>query len=194
MNNALKMFLALTSITLISGGLLSALDSYTAERIAENSQRALKDAIADVLPDYDNYEEIRLSSGTVFIGRSDNKPEPVGLAFRVIGSGFQGKIVMMVGVTPDFKQLTGIKVLEQVETPGLGTKIVEDPSQKTNQFWFSDQFKGLELQPEIALVKNRKPTRDNEIQAITGATISSRAVVRILNDQIQAFKQAYPAQ
>jgi electron transport complex protein RnfG len=192
MKGGLKMFVVLTSIALISGGLLSALDSYTAQQIAENRQRTLKNAIADVLPAYDYYDEFKSGSATIYIGMSGTTKQPVGLAFRVIGSGFQGKITMMVGITPDFTTLMGIKVLEQVETPGLGTKIAEDPSQKTNRFWFPDQFKGLVLQPEIMLVKNRKPAKNNEIEAITGATISSKAVVRILNDQIQEFKKAYP--
>jgi electron transport complex protein RnfG len=84
-----------------------------------------------------------------------------------------------------------MKVLEQVETPGLGTKIVEDPSNKENPFWFPEQFNGLQIFPQIDVVKNAKPSTPNEIQAISGATISSQAIARILNDNISQIKDQY---
>ena len=191
MKTALKMFVVLTLISLISGGLLATLDGYTAPRIAENRLKDLKASIAEVMPSYDSYEELRAEPFTIYIGKKANSDQPVGLAFRVVGSGFQGKISMMVGMKPDFTQLTGMKVLEQVETPGLGTKIVVDPSRKNDPFWFPDQFKTLKIHPKIEMVKNIKASKDNEIQAISGATISSNAVVRILNEQILLIKKAY---
>ena len=57
---------------------------------------------------------------------------------------FKVNISIMVGVDPTFTSITGMKVLEQIETPGLGTKIVEDPSNKTNPFWFPEQFGGVQ--------------------------------------------------
>lgn len=97
----------------------------------------------------------------------------------------------MVGLTPDMSKLTGIKVLEQIETPGLGTKIVVDPSNKQDPFWFPAQFKGVHTSPEIMVIKNAKPTHNYEVQGITGATISSKAVTRILNDQIADIKSVW---
>jgi electron transport complex protein RnfG len=97
----------------------------------------------------------------------------------------------MVGVKSDFSEITGIKILEQIETPGLGTKIIEDPTNKEDRFWFPNQFRSLKTEPQIEVIKNVKPSKDNEIQAITGATISSRAVATILNQNIQAAKKIY---
>ena len=97
----------------------------------------------------------------------------------------------MVGVDPSFTSITGIKVLGQIETPGLGTKIVVDPSNKTNPFWFPEQFGRVVLFPQIDVVKNSIPQNPNEIQAISGATITSKAVVRIINDNIQQIKELY---
>jgi electron transport complex protein RnfG len=185
-----KMILALTLITTLSGGVLATWDGFTKPRIEKHRLEELKAAIADVLPPYEFYDELQQEGMTLYIGKTaDNKP--VGIAFQAIGSGFQGKISLMVGVQPGFSKLTGVKVLEQVETPGLGTKIVEDPSRKANPFWFSEQFRGIKLDPEIHLVKNRKPTKPSEIQAITGATISSTAVVRIVNETIEKAKTVY---
>jgi len=91
----------------------------------------------------------------------------------------------------DFSRLRGIKVLEQIETPGLGTKIVIDPTHKVNPYWFSEQFVGVRTEPEITVIKNRPPTTETEIQSITGATISSRAVVKIINAALQQAKSEY---
>ena len=84
-----------------------------------------------------------------------------------------------------------VQLLEQIETPGLGTKIVVDPSKETDQFWFPAQFKGKKLVPGITAIKNKKPSNDSEIQAISGATISSKAVVDILNKEMTKARKLY---
>lgn len=66
-----------------------------------------------------------------------------------------------------------------------------DPSNKKDPYWFPNQFKKLKTEPQIGVVKNVKPTNPYDIQAITGATISSQAVVNILNDYIKKVRQAY---
>ncbi len=193
MKTSTKMFIVLTLITILSGGLLSALNNVTAPRIEQHRIRELKAAIADVLPAHDYYDEISKGEVTLYIGKKKEDSATVGVATRLIGSGFQGKISIMVGIKPDFSELTGFKVLEQVETPGLGTKIVEDPSNKANIFWFPEQFIGLTFKPAITVVKNIKPTKPTEIQAISGATISSKAIVAILNSQLQQVQEVYQA-
>ena len=185
-----KMILALTLITTLSGGVLATWDGFTKPRIEKHRLEELIAAISDVLPPYEFYDEVIKDGMTLYIGKT-GEDKPVGIAFQAMGSGFQGKISIMVGIQPDFSKLTGIKVLEQVETPGLGTKIVKDPASKANPFWFSQQFKGVKADEKIYLVKNRKPTKSSEIQAITGATISSRAVVKILNQTIEKAKSIY---
>ena len=190
MKVALHMFVVLTLIATLSGGLLSAWNDVTAPKIAEHRLNALKAAIVEVLPPYDEYEEMNAGQYVLYIGKKNSSGDPVGVALRVIGSGFQGKISVMVGVTPDFSTITGIKVLEQIETPGLGDKIVEDVTNKEDPFWFPTQFKGKML-PGITAVKNRKPANDLEIQAISGATISSKAVVTILNKEVKQAKELY---
>lgn len=191
MKVALHMFVILTLIATLSGGLLSAWNDVTAPRIAEHRLRDLKAAISEVLPPYDEYEEITAGKFTMYVGKKKGDESPVGIALRVIGSGFQGKISIMAGVSPDFTTLTGMKVLEQIETPGLGTKIVVDPSKETDQFWFPAQFKGKKLVPGITTIKNKKPSNDSEIQAISGATISSKAVVDILNKEMTKARKLY---
>jgi electron transport complex protein RnfG len=70
-------------------------------------------------------------------------------------------------------------VLEQLETPGLGAEIDGEK--------FVSQFRGLATRPPISYVKGKAPEKDNEVQAITGATISSKAVVDIINKTIKQW-------
>ncbi len=114
MNTSTKMIVVLTLIAALSGGLLSVWDGHTAPKIEKHRLNALVKAIADVLPPHDRYEEIAGNKMTLFIGKKEGQDAPVGIAFRAIGSGFQGKVSVMVGVSADFESLTGIKVLEQI--------------------------------------------------------------------------------
>jgi electron transport complex protein RnfG len=184
------MILVLTLITVLSGGILAGWDMYTKPKVAYHRLQALKAAIGHVLPDHGMYESQETETGTLYFGKTDSLAEsPVGVAFMAIGSGFQGEVRIMVGLTPDLMKLTGIKVLEQIETPGLGTKIVVDPSNKQDPFWFPKQFEGIVVSPEIVVLKNAKPSANNEVQGITGATISSKAIARIINDKIKAVQK-----
>jgi electron transport complex protein RnfG len=191
MNTSTKMIVVLTLITIFSGGILSTWDGFTRPMIEAYKLQELKKAIAEVLPPHDSYEELQTGSLKLYVAANDDSLDPIGVALEAVGSGFQGKISIMVGVKTDFAEITGIKILEQIETPGLGTKIVEDPSNKEDPFWFTNQFKRLKTEPQIEVIKNIEPSKPTEIQAITGATISSKAVATILNDYIRLAKQTY---
>ncbi|MFQ5735233.1 MAG: RnfABCDGE type electron transport complex subunit G [Thermodesulfobacteriota bacterium] len=182
------MFLNLTLIGALAGGLLAAIYGVANPLIQANKEKELKESIFVVLPEARDYEVIEKTVGketlTVYEGL-DAEGEPVGIAFKAEGNGFQGKIVIMVGLGVDYLRLKGIKVLEQLETPGLGNRIGEPA--------FQDQFKGVEVRPRIEYIKNRKPQKPNQIQAITGATISSDSVVKNLNRAIDKFLKEFPA-
>jgi Na+-translocating ferredoxin:NAD+ oxidoreductase RnfG subunit len=81
----------------------------------------------------------------------------------------------------DLKELVGLQVLEQTETPGLGTKVTEEP--------FTNQFVELVAEPNVGWVKGAPPTNTNEIQTITGATISSKAIVNIVNAGLKKLRE-----
>ena len=190
MNTSTKMIVVLTLIAVLSGGILAGWDAYTAPKIEQHRLEAIRAAVAEVLPEYDHYEEVQAGEKTFYVGKTAEGGN-VGVAFQIAGSGFQGEISMMVGMTPNFTEITGLSILAQVETPGLGTKIVTDPSNKKNPDWFTDQFNGIDPEPGITVVKNQKPSGDSQIQAITGATISSKAVADILNSSIEQAKTLY---
>ncbi|TAN64215.1 RnfABCDGE type electron transport complex subunit G [bacterium] len=181
------MFLNLTLVGSISGVLLAAAFHYADPMIQANREKELKEAIFVVLPeakDYKAHEKtVAGEKMTVYEG-VDAGGKPVGIAFKAEGGGFQGNIAIMVGLNLDYIRLKGIKVLEQVETPGLGNRIGEPK--------FEDQFKGVEIKPKLEYIKNRKPEKPNQIQSITGATISSDAVVKNINKYVEIVLKEFP--
>ncbi|MDZ7820825.1 MAG: FMN-binding protein [Candidatus Marinimicrobia bacterium] len=189
MSNSAKIIIVLTVITLFSGGVLALLDNFTAPKIKAHQEEVKNRALRAALPDNDRVQELTKGDYRFYAAYRDN--EIVALAFEASGGGYQSELRLMVGVTPDFNTITGAVILEQVETPGLGTKIQEDPANKENPGWFMGQFTGLRTEPEISYVKNEEPGNDHEVRAITGATISSKAVVNILNEHIKKAEAAW---
>ncbi len=86
----------------------------------------------------------------------------------------------MVGLAKDMNKITSLEILEQSETPGLGSKVADAS--------YKDQYNNLVTVPTITWVKGVKPSKPNEIQAITGATISSKSVVGIVNAGIKKLR------
>jgi electron transport complex protein RnfG len=102
-----------------------------------------------------------------------------GWVIKAAGRGYADKIEILIGLNPDAKTISGIFILEQKETPGLGNKI--SLSQWRNQF----------IQKSTALpltVVKGKSATSNSIDAVTGATISSRSVTGIVNRTIEDIK------
>ncbi|MFH1347618.1 MAG: RnfABCDGE type electron transport complex subunit G [Candidatus Margulisiibacteriota bacterium] len=180
MNKLAKMIIVLSVIGLISGGVLAIVYQWAQPKIVANQIKETDAAVFKVLPGTKSYKQIAKGELTYF-ECFDAKGGKVGTAILCKGNGYQGEIKLMVGVNADFSKFTGMIVLEQLETPGLGAKIVEQK--------FQDQFKGLATKPPIEYVKGVKPEKGNEIQAITGATISSRAVVEIINKTVKQWLQ-----
>ena len=167
-----KMVLTLGLIAALSGFLLAYANQKTYLRIKENQEKEISQAIFKLLPEGKNYETKIVSGYKVYFVK-DNSSKFRGACVLTAGSGYQGEIKILIGLSYDFKHLIGIEILENVETPGLGGEI----SKKS----FYGQFKGLIFPPRIKCVKGRKNELNNEIQAITGATISSSSVTRIVN-------------
>ena len=181
------MLLVLTVIGAVSGGILAGVFHVADPLIQANREKELKEAIFVVLPEAKDYKilEKGIDKAKVIVYQGlDADGRPVGLAFIADGGGFQGNIRIMVGLSVDYLKLKGIKVLEQNETPGLGNRIKEPA--------FEGQFKGLEIKPKVEYIKYRKPEKPNQITAITGATISSDAVVKNINNAVEKVLKAFP--
>ena len=164
-----KMIVVLTLIAMVCGFLLSAVKTFTYEKIEEQILVNVKGpALKDVLSQSSNNPindrmEIELEgvTYTVFIGKKDEKL--YAIAFESKGSGFGGKIGIMIGIDIEKSVLSGIGILTHQETPGLGSRISETS--------FTDRFKGKSLTGNFKVKKD-----SGDIDAISGATNSSRGV------------------
>lgn len=150
----------LTVIGLISGGLLAETYKFATPLIEGNRRLEMESSIVEVLPGSESFKIIDIDGQKVYQGY-DGNGERTGIAFLVEGNGFQGVINMMVGLESSSGAILGLKVLEHSETPGLGARI--------NEEWFLEQFKGK--------TKEDSFSSGNDLDAITGATVSSKAVM-----------------
>ncbi|MDD4737325.1 MAG: FMN-binding protein [Kiritimatiellae bacterium] len=116
--------------------------------------------------------------------------EQVGWVLQASGQGFADKIEVLIGLNTDASDLTGLYVLFQNETPGLGNKIVASGPDS-----YRAQFSGKSTKEPLVVTKNGDASPDNnKIDAITGATISSQSTVDIVNSAVHKFKVALAGQ
>lgn len=180
MNKVTQMLLVLTGIGIIAGGLLAMVNNWADPLISANKKAETEAAIFRVQSEGKAYKKIT-STGLETYKVMDENNNVIGYSLVYEGNGFQGKIRLICGLSEDLEKITALEILEQVETPGLGTKVTEAP--------FTDQFKQLQTSPGVNWVKGIPPSQPNEIQVITGATISSKAVVNIINNGIDQMKK-----
>lgn len=175
---AFKTVGVLVAIGLISSASIAFMARYAYPIIERNRERELRQAVLTILPDAVRFETVD-EKNRIYRGLTEDS-QTAGFAFVGEGGGYQGIIKMMIGISPDLQRLKGIIILENLETPGLGAKIVTDE--------FRRQFENLPVEKPIEYVQNKAPEKPNQIRAITGATISSRSVVNILNRTIADVK------
>ena len=106
--------------------------------------------------------------------------ECVGWSFEAAGSGFADKIKLVIALDANFEKIAGFDVLSSNETPGFGDQIKYDN--------YRDQFKGAPAEPLKLVTVGERGKIDSEIVAISGATISSEAVVEIVSNSVTKIK------
>jgi len=185
--SSLRLVLTLAIAGLVSGMAIIGIYEATLPTITENKARELREAVFKVLPGVSQMQALVYRDGELVVVEAPDKDEPViyggydeqgdfvGYAMPAAGPGFQDTIAILYGYKPAEKIVVGMEVLESRETPGLGDKIYKDAV-------FVGGFSALSIEPEIIAVKKGTKSEPNEIDAITGATISSKAVVRIINE------------
>jgi electron transport complex protein RnfG len=197
-----RMIATMGSVGLIAGVLLVATFQITFPFIEANRAELLERSIFEVIPNatqkavYTKTEADKL----VLLGEQDESPFRLytayddrnklrGVAIEAQGLGFQDVLRIIYGYSPDCECIVGMKVLESKETPGLGDKIEKDARFRAN-------FDALDvrLTPDenqllnpVVLVKKGQKTEKWQVEAITGATISSRAIATIINQSSQTI-------
>jgi len=179
MKENFKLGIILAIITSIAGILLGLANGVTKDAIAENS-KLNKEDLALIMPLATSVEETdkELEGNILEILEGKNGSEEVGYLFKVNTKGFHGPVDLMIAISNEGKT-TGVKVISHSETPGLGAKIDEDK--------FKERFKNIPIDKGINMVKTT-PTTENEVEGVTGATISSKAVGTAVNEAINYYR------
>lgn len=163
-------------ICLFVTALLALTNNVTADKIAENEEQNKQNSMRTVLPDAAEFEEIE--ENVLYLGK-DKDGNPVGYAVSTATQGYGGQVKVMTGIGTD-GVIIGVDVFyNDDETPGLG--------KNTSNESFRDQYKGLKVDSEIAVSKDR--TDGQTVDAVTSATISSRAVTKAVNEACEKYKE-----
>ncbi|MEK7852033.1 MAG: RnfABCDGE type electron transport complex subunit G [Deltaproteobacteria bacterium] len=176
MFETLKMGLVLTVICVIAAASLAKVYEITKVRIDRNMVELEEKKRKDILPNAVSFEEKQIDGKSVFVGK-DAEGKAIGSIFKVAPRGYAGPVNAMIGVDGSGKVLAvNITKLDQTETPGLGTKVTEPK--------FRNQFKDKDGDA-LKLKKD-----GGSIDAITAATISSRAVANGVKEGMEWYKKA----
>ena len=187
MRDILNLIIVLTIICTIAAISLAKVYEITKEPIEHQLQLERLRAIEAVLPDFDNKPDKDVKK--VVIGKDRYGKDKsldfcmgykdhnlIGSAVKVKGMGFGGDIDLMIGIGPT-GEILGVEILGHKETPGLGAKITLSN--------FKDQFKGMSLANTKWFVKKD----GGDIDQITGATNSPRAVTKAIKETLQIYKK-----
>jgi len=187
-------------LTFFFTAVVSAVKVYNEEKIETNQQVKLQKIILQVLgipveqraPNREvlqvfekRVKTIEVKQKALYVGYAEDGKKITGYAFPIGGAGFWGPVYGMVGVDPEASKILGIAFYKHSETPGLGARIAEP--------WFTKQFKGLPIftvqgDRKIFYLKPAGPgKRPNELDAVTGATGTSRAVEAFVNRDLDHF-------
>lgn len=186
MKEMIKMVVVLTFLSSLSGWVLAALSDATKEKIEVAELSLVKGPVVQSLFEGAENDPIenrfKIMDGkterTIFVGVFDGKPN--SFAFEVKANGFADKIGLMVAVNTDSNKLVGVGVTTSKETPGLGGNAKDDPD-------FAEQFKGLSFDKPFMVTKD-----GGGINAISGATITSRAVCTAATDAVGVYQRIKP--
>ncbi len=185
-SSLLNMFVVLTLVSVITGGLLAAVNSVTEGPIQEQKDKALADGIKAVM----GADDIKVTADDKVNSSVDGKDreyiihrvtnasgEPIGVAVESASQGFSGDVKILVGLDKE-GTIKGYTILEHAETPGLGARAVD---------WFQDGQKGNIIGQQPSKGKLTVSKDGGQIDAITAATITSRAFLKAVNNAYEVY-------
>lgn len=181
-----RMIVVLTSIGVLSGAFLVSVGILTKERIVLNKQREIETAITAVVPGTRTSQKLYEEKDFSVYAGEDEQGRLLGFALNASAAGFQDKILFMIGIDPDLTRINSLYVLDQKETPGLGAKITDRESFLV--FWENKKTsEPLKLRkPPAASPDELLPS---EVNTISGATVSSEAVLSAVNISVEKLKK-----
>jgi len=177
-------------ITAIYTGTLATINEVTRNKVLSNTEVKKQSALLYVLdiPTYDKSpsEISELFNSHIKIIETDDNTyykgyksgDLIANIYPVHGSALWGTLEGLIALTPDLNKIVGIEFLSHNETPGLGARIDEP--------WYKEQFRDIPIIHETSSnYLSYKSNTQEDIQAISGATSTSNAVLRILNENIE---------
>ncbi len=181
MREMIRLLVVIAVFSAVSGGLLAAIQNGTRDRIEYQQLKFVKGpTIQQILEGSSNdplVDRFKLPDGkeerSFFVGVFDGKANIVAL--EAFGKGFDGDIGVIVAVNVENDEIVGIGVTTHSETPGVGSRVKTDPS-------LSEQFKGLPIKEPFKVKAD-----GGQIDAISGATVSSRGVCGAVVDSAEIY-------
>jgi electron transport complex protein RnfG len=195
MTPTVPMMKVLGTVSLLCGVLIVGTNLTTIARIHKNQEIIMRESVTHLLPGLqkqiiygvEDSGELKILPSVEgenvkrFFAGYDGKGKFLGVAIEASDRGYADIISAMYAYIPDRKVITGFQVVDMRETPGLGNRIGSDPK-------FAENFTDLDATHPIKTVKHGTKQNPWEIDAISGATISSRAVGRMLQKSVQEMK------
>lgn len=170
-----KIGIILFLITSLSAGALAAVNTVTAPIIEQNEQKKRDEAMAKVMPDAQTFEKTEYTSEDSSVTEVYTAGDS-GWVILCEPKGYSGAISMVVGVNNDLT-VNGVDITSQSETAGLGANCV------------NEEFKGQFAGKTSGITVTKNGASDNEIDAISSATITSKAVTKGVNDALSAAEE-----
>lgn len=173
-------------LSVLSTVLLVGMSNFTRPIIEKNKEIKLKIAVLEAagIPFTQNnidriFEEnikVKEEKGFKYYLTEENN-----YIFTFRGYGLWGPIEGAINLNKDLKTIERVRIISQEETPGLGGRITEEG--------YLSQFHNKKVSPRLKVTLRTKASKDNEIDAITGASITSEALVRIINQTVKKFRE-----
>lgn len=167
-DSSLHMIVTLLVISIVVAGLMAFINDLTAPIIADNNEKALNNSLAELI-DADNYEKMGFNDCVAYVAEANG--EKLGVIIQNYEKGYGGTVEILTGVNND-GEIVGVKILNHSETPGLGANATNES--------FRNQYKGKSGNIKVS----KTTSSDTEIKAISGATVTSKAVTNAVNKAV----------
>lgn len=185
MKPMIRITLTLAVVCVIAAAGLAAVNQVTQKAIAINSQKELQDSLVLVFPQSERFEPVVFSTPTpesskevsdatiLELFRAVKGNDGIGYVFKVGTKGYGGQIILLIAISTLDQKMVGMKILEHQETAGLGSEITKPH--------FLDQFREKSLKDSYVI--------NQDIQGLSGATISSKAVIRACQAVLNSLRE-----
>ena len=186
MSDSVKMSLKLFIITAVAALALGVTHAVTEEPIRQQNELAGIESRKAVLPDGEEFIEVDTARyqaeypGIIEVFEGRKGSTEVGYVFKILSKGYGGNMELYIGINTSESKLDGVTIASHSETPGLGANAAEPG--------FLGQFYGKPVISPLTVVKGDSGNAE-EVEAITGAIISTKAVVEGVNEAILFYNQ-----